>query len=193
MTRYSENARWQTQPPRAWSIGLSKRYSLQQPIGHYRLLGMGRLRANVFQVVRSRANEFDQIESEPGGAGTSRWFGGRAAAQSLWHSMQVGPSRDAGWPPLGLVSWHGPSGERFAIEHRVSASDVIRQLEATGLSREHPGRAFSEWPTILSERALADASAFQVSRWRGGRYGCAKVGHACVPGSPRFGTMPKRA
>ena len=108
-------------------------------------------------------------------------------------SMQVGPSRDAGWPPLGLVSWHGPSGERFAIEHRVSASDVIRQLEATGLSREHPGRAFSEWPTILSERALADASAFQVSRWRGGRYGCAKVGHACVPGSPRFGTMPKRA
>jgi hypothetical protein len=31
---------------RAWSIGLSKRYSLQQPIRHYRLLGMGRLRAS---------------------------------------------------------------------------------------------------------------------------------------------------
>jgi hypothetical protein len=42
----------------AWSIGLSKRYSLRQPIRHYRLLGMGRLRANVFQVVRFRANVF---------------------------------------------------------------------------------------------------------------------------------------
>ena len=69
-------------------------------------------------------------------------------------SMQVGPSRDAGWPPLGLVSWHGPSGERFAIEHRVSASDVIRQLEVTGPSREHPGRAFSEWPTIRPNSSL---------------------------------------
>jgi hypothetical protein len=40
---------------RPWSIDLSKR-SLQQPLRHYRLLGMGLLRANAFQVVRSRAN-----------------------------------------------------------------------------------------------------------------------------------------
>jgi hypothetical protein len=53
------------------------------------------------------------------------------------------------------VSWHGRSGERFAIEHRVSASDVIRQLEATGPSREHPGRAFSEWTTIHPEMQVA--------------------------------------
>jgi hypothetical protein len=41
ITGYFENARWPTQRPELWSIGLSKRYSLHQPIRHYGLLGMG--------------------------------------------------------------------------------------------------------------------------------------------------------
>jgi hypothetical protein len=85
------------------------------------------------------------------------------------------PSRRAGWLPLGLVSWHGPSGERFAIEHRCPPSDVIRQLEATGPSREHPGRAFSEWPTIRPERLRYTTSAVsalygRLSRTRTARF-----------------------
>ena len=60
----------------AWSIGLSERYSLQQPIRHSRLLGMGRFRANAF----------DEIESERGGAETSRWWARRGTAAAAFHA-----------------------------------------------------------------------------------------------------------